>query len=809
MSHAQAFHTSCRVGLGGSSGFQINAASPLLDPEQLAALSAAHARYETPRDLPYEPTPEQMREFPVALKMSIVPAVGVVVSRTEYVGREYRGNGGRPDEGRFGNYFCHMVVGTPGEDPFDGLNAVELWDAPHWTTTEAATPDLPELGALAPGSIDLDEVLAVLAAAPPGVAAALVDGALNAVAGGPPVLIVDPVINRAVTWLAWITYALPPRVAGALTFSSFEGRPQDILNLHVVATTPACDIGPSTNTGFARVDVTAATTTTSPTLYARAVTALAEQGSEALAGAVRKVGGDSTADQGASLAIIGRVTDLVTDDDLPGVLGQLLVLVRSGRVNEAAEAGAVLTASEQGDRLAIREWAELYLEARRSPAGDAARDLASVALGRLLAHLDALPDDLPAVPSDAPAAPDVGGIGTWLRATEAAQSSDASGRLIRLGAHLGLIGLNVPVDTRVAAVIAHDLDRPTMKAALDAIDADGTNDHVIKQVTEAVAAEPAESPWARARLLALSGCEMARHTIRLRAEELQTFDANAAWQRMRISLNPAVRPEAARALAELAVDAGAEAEIRELWGDRGPQTEAELVDLLCAYLDAGRPVPPVDSDRGFRTLMRAPLPTAVPPRTSIGYTLDRLPGKTRQRAEYYAWIASFDRPGEAATTLAAWTGHAVYALRADQREVPDERREELLASVAETLIRERRDPGFADALVQFQRVRFAQLCEALGEALGRRIKSVPDRAKLAAAEFSFWLRLPVREIEDLVLPPAFRGLSRRDVEDVGELLSDAVLPHWAAWSERHPRTGTRAAVARVFGRRGKDREAGA
>src|SRR5436305_2362179 len=136
MSHPQAFHTSCREGLGGISGFQINAASAALDREQLAALSEAHARYDTPHDLPYEPTAEEMPRFPVALRTSVVPTVGPVVSRTEYVGREYRGSGGRPDEGRFGNYFCHMVVGEAGDDPFDGLTAVELWDAPHWTTAE-------------------------------------------------------------------------------------------------------------------------------------------------------------------------------------------------------------------------------------------------------------------------------------------------------------------------------------------------------------------------------------------------------------------------------------------------------------------------------------------------------------------------------------------------------------------------------------------------------------------------------------------------------------------------------------------------
>ncbi|MDX6669446.1 MAG: hypothetical protein QOK04_2826, partial [Solirubrobacteraceae bacterium] len=461
MSHAQAFHTSCRDGLGGTSGFQISAATPSLDRDQLAAMSSAHARYEPAPDAPYEPTLEQMREFPVALRMSRVQGVGPLVSRTEYVGREYRGRNGAPDEGRFGNYFCHMVVGNSEGDPFDGLMAVELWDAPHWTTTDATDTTLEALGPLSPGQADLATVLAAVTAAPEGLGVALVDAALTAIEGGATLLIVDPVAARAVTWIAWIAYSLPTHVAHTLTFSTYEGRPQDILDLHVVATLPACDNGATMNSRVTRVDVTEAPQLTgTPSLYARAVAALATQGPEALASAVRMVRVDGAASQGASLAIIGKLTELVTDDDLPAVLEQILAMVRGGRTADAAEAAASLTASEPGDRAAIGLWAQLYAEARRSTSGDAARDLATIALGRLVEHLDHLPDPFPALPADTHAAPGVAGIGAWLRATEAAQGTDASGRLVLQGVQLRLIGLNVPVDNRVGAVIAADLERP-------------------------------------------------------------------------------------------------------------------------------------------------------------------------------------------------------------------------------------------------------------------------------------------------------------------------------------------------------------
>lgn len=805
VTHLQAFHTSCRTGLGGTSGFQVNAASPQLDREQLASLSDAHARYETPNDLPYEPTPEQMRTFPVSLKMSIVPSLGPVVSRTEYVGREYRGRDGSPDEGRFGNYFCHMVVGTPGADPFDGLHAVELWGARHWTTAESIDPALPALGPLAPGPLALPEVLGVVMAASPGVAAALLDGTLGAVGGGSPLLIVDPVAGRPATWLAWISFALPADIARGMTFSTFEGRPQDVQDLQVVATTPACESGTGLHSRFARVDVTTSVDTP-PSLYARAALALAEQGAEALATAVRKVRGTSTVDVGARLAIAGGVTHLVGDDDLPGMLRQLRDLVAAGRVAEAAEAVTALEASPAGDRRTIREWADLYVAARGSTAGDAARDLASATLARLVSHLDALPDDLPRVRSDAPAAPSVGSIAAWLRATEAAAGTDASGRLFIQGLELGLLGLNVPVDTRAAAVVVQDLDRPSMTAALDAVDADGANDHIIKAVTDAVAAEPGSQQPGRVRLMALCRYEMARQTIRRRAEELQTFDAQAAWQQVRVAFDPGTLPAAARTLAAITHDQWDEAEVRRLWGEHGPRTEVDLDVLLRAYIEAGRPVPRADIDRAVAALMAAPLPAGRPERTSIANALSEASPEARKMPAYCAWWVACNRPGPDGTTLERWCRRAVTALDASARDIPDERWLELVAVVAETLMRERCDAGFKAALEMFAGPQKTRLYDELGNELAKLVETAPDRAAFAAREYQLWIYLPDPELDETVLLTGFQKLTNRDVEDVGEALPEHLHDHWKQWAENHPRTGPRAAVARVFSRRGKDRD---
>lgn len=793
MSYPQAFHTSCRTGLGGISGFQINAASPRLDDRQLAALAGSHARYVAPVDAPFEPTPEEMRAFPVALKMSHVPGLGPVVSRTVYVGREYRGANGTPDEGRFGNYFCHMVVGGDADDPFDGLAAVELWDASHWTTDESPAPALPELDALAPGPLDVAGVLEAVSAAPAGVPAALVDRALAALDGGPPLLILDPDPTRAVVWLAWISYALPPSLARSLAFSTFEGRPADAATLHVVATTPACDPGGVSGGRFERVDVTRPATG-EPMLYARVAAALAAEDPEALGAAVRRVTGATAAERGAALAVAGGLAELVRDDELPALLAHVRSLVEAGQVDVAAAAIAELGTSEAADRAAIGDWIALHTHARVHATGDGARELASLALVRLIACADALPDQLEQMPASARTVPSVAGIGAWVRATEAARGTDRSGGYVMLGVRLGLAGLNVPVDGRIAAVIAEDLERRTMRRALDAIAVHGGLGSLVARVTELVADGRASDPRTHERLALLSRYEDARAAIRARAETLGTFDAHATWQRMRVAAELATAAQAAQALAPLAVDAGARAEIRELWGPGGPRTAAELDDLLRAYQDSGSPIPAEDADRGFRTLMAAPLPRAQ--RAGIGTTLSQLEAAA-SRSDFWAWgTFVYDQP------LHRWSAGAAIAFHDQARLVPDDRWDELVRCIAERLIRHRREADFPRAFERFSGSERPRLLEEMGTVLAADVKREKHRAELAAGEFDFWLRRYRPETWRPVLAAGFEPLSSRDVEAVGELLVPQLLPHWHAWAEANPRGGK---VARALRRLGRDR----
>src|SRR3954447_5075433 len=138
MSYEQAFHTCCRNGLTTPGlSFQFNAASPGLDETMLSAIGRTMTGYTPPPSAPPAPTADELRDFPVSLRYARVEGVGPCVSRTVYVGREDRAD---PDggQGRFGNYFSH-VLALPGGGTFgNGVHPIELWEAPLWTADEAA-----------------------------------------------------------------------------------------------------------------------------------------------------------------------------------------------------------------------------------------------------------------------------------------------------------------------------------------------------------------------------------------------------------------------------------------------------------------------------------------------------------------------------------------------------------------------------------------------------------------------------------------------------------------------------------------------
>lgn len=797
VSHRQAFHTSCRTGLSGISGFQINAATPDFHPEQLAALVRAHARYETPPDTPYEPTVEEMRSFPVALRASDVPSVGAVVSRTEYVGREYRGRGQQPDEGRFGNYFCHMVVAAPDGEPFDGLSPIELWDAPHWTINESESTTLPALNALQPGPLDIAVVAEVVRAAPRGVPEAVLDGALESLGGGPPLLLIEPDHRRSAAWIAWITFALPRETASELTFSTFEGRPSEVLDLHVIVTTPACDLGTSYSR-HTRIDVTVPSKEAG-SLYARTATSLATKDVDRMLRAVGQLGARPREAWGAGLAIAGEITDEILPEDLPGVLDELRAMVSDGKACDVAEATSMLSELDAADGATVGSWAALHRAARSTQPDDAARSVASLALERVLDHIDALPADTPMVPAHAPVQPEVRCLGAWLRMAEAAEGEPQCGTLLGAGLHLGLLGLNVPVDERISGLIARQLPSSSVVAALDAFASSPGLQHIVERVA-VLAVEVAPSRMESLALLArYDGAEAA---LRHRAEENGSFDAHLIWQRLRVVSNRTECSSAARHLAPLAVDDGARAEIRELWGPSGPTTAAQVRDLIAAYLEAGGPVPSVDVENGFQALMSMPLlDPADSIRDALGHTLARLPAEQRERRrDFWAWGVTAHRPTEREVPLLKWSRKAVFALESTEEEVPNARWNEVWRVVVQVLTACRGEPDFPSSLSEFRTVDFRPLLAEIGAEVASEVQRASERSETAATEFERWVRLPVPEAAEELLPVALAPLSSHDIDGVAGRLPEALQPLWGEWVELNPREGARKRVGRAVGR---------
>jgi len=806
MSHPQAFHTSCRNGLAAHPGFQFNAASPSLDRSLLSRLASSHAGYHVPRDMPLEPTPSELAGFPVSLKVAPVDGAGTVVSRTVYVGREFRGRDGSPDEGRFGNYFSHIVVGGEGE-PFDGLLAIELWEAPHWVDTESPRADLSDLGCLEPGPLDVERVASLLATAPHGFAAAVLDAAVVALDGGPRLVLVEPDKSRAAAWIGWISYALPAAQARRLTFTTFDGRPRYADDVHVCVTTPACDIAFAAHElghSVRLLDIGGRLPTERPSLYARVAHALFEQGTDALAAAVRTVPDDASGmRRGAWLAVAGALTELVEGDELASVVDLLRELAQRGEVGRAAATAKELPADATVDRATLAEWAALHRVARGLPADEGSRSLAATALSRIVAFAGELPGSIAPVARDTPTQPGVSNLAPWLSAVEAASGTAGSGPLVGGGLRLGLVGVNAAVDRRLARALSEGLAHPSVQDALRTIGRDPALDHIVVAVTEAVAERAEDDLRAREHLREMALLAVVRETLRRRAEEARSFERAVVWLQTEVAADPSRRRWAAGELAPLACSPRDEAKVRELWGDGGPRTDAEHVELLTAYLSAGVQPPGLDANRALAKLMSRPL-TKAKATDALGATLARCDGRVQRHPSYLAWWVATTTPGTL-YRFAAWAKCAGAAIAADEASLPEPRREELCPLVCTQVLRQRRAHDYPQGIAALRSRAGEDIDRWLVVRVAEALRKNELRSQLIADLFESWHRLPAESsgLVDDVLARATESTKRRDLEGVAEFLPPSLQEEWADWLERRPRS----TVGRALGRLGRKKDA--
>lgn len=804
MSYRQAFHTSCRKGLSGHAGFQFNAASRDLDQEQLTRIAADHSGYRPAPDAPPEPSPAEIAAMPVDLRYLPVEGVGPVISRTAYVGREFRGADGEPDSGRFGNYFSHIVVGD-GDDPFGGLLPIELWDAPHWSTTESEQVELAPLDRIEPGEVDLDRILGQLAPTRGGALGAIADAALGAVLGGPRLVIVEAGPDLAAAWVAWASFALPPDRTIGMTFATFEGRPRVAEAVRICVTTPGCDLDfPPYELGssVALVDAAAPPPPAELSLYGRVLDGLARDGAEAVAAAVRELPAElDLAAAGAHLAVAARRTDLALPGDLASVLAALRARLVTVPAAAAAELAAALPGGD-GSAPAFAAWVELYAAARRSDDPDAT-SLVDTALERLLGSLGDPPTDLPRVESSSAAVPSAGVLAKWLGSVSAATDTAQLGPLLSAGARLGLVGCNTALDKELVAPMVAGFADPAVQAAYGEIARAG-GARVVEGVALALAAEAGAGRGLD--LLRQAATEpLAYEAVRAKADEQGDFESVAAWQLLRADSADSDRVAAVTALAGLAQSAAHEATVRALYGEDGPGSPAEHAELLTGWERAGREAPVVDYEGALACLGKLSFGDAERAARLFGI-LRQGPRPVRGDPELVAWSLLFEAAPER-QGLRDWAEALSRLQRQPEARFSQSREEQLARLAAQVAVQSLDEPDHPQGVAILLDAFGADWALELGDALARRAGKSINPQKLFARAFVAWHE-PKRCQEallDVALPRATRDLSARELDDVGASLGERGLPGWEAWLEDHPpRRAVSRAVRGVF-RRGDDR----
>lgn len=803
MIYQQAFHTSCRTGLGPQPGFQFNAASEGLSEPVLAELAAAHAGYQAPPDATQQPTRDQLASFPTTLKFLPVDGVGPVLSRTTYVGREYRGTDGEPDSGRYGNYFSHILVGSE-KGGFADLLPIELWSAPHWTEDEATTARLDSLGEITPGSLTLERALELLSGAGEGTLAAVAGSALVAVGGGARVVVAEPLVERMAAWVAWASFCLPPGLAERLTFSTYTGTPVRENGVMLCVTSPACDLSFQPYELGSSVELILADQTVSgdgTNLYGRIVAELSTSGADAVSDAVMRLPRDvDHGSEGALLAVLTERLDLVRAEEV----GPTLSLVCDRIDQLPAERWAELIKNVDPPRTPADAppWVGLYETARMIDGATGGTALVDEALGRLIPLFDQLSvtpiDGIPLT------APSVRVLARWLEAIKADPPPSQLAASIKTGSSLGLLGLNDALDRAVGEKLADHLADPAFEGVADtAIERGGS---AVADATATRAVEMLEQgELGIEQLTRLAGEPRCRVTIEREVEKSDSFPVLFAWEQVVVGENPTRRPAAVQQLVRSARTEEEKASLARFYGKAGPASLEEHTELLEAFVAADAMPAPSQFDAALAELAKSSLVKDRRRALRLTAVLGKEPIRSQsRRSAIYAlwWLVENSRGSD----FEVWSGRVHKCSQAKDSGLPGKRLDELRELAAERMVGEIASDKAAVAYTSLDSSFGKKWERSFGRRLREQLAAAADPTDLVIDAFVTLHRVRGTERNPVadVLPSVLGALSERELEAAQARLPSRYLRPWSEMLDEHPpKRRFDGSVSRLFRSRDK------
>lgn len=219
MSLHQAYYTSCQMGWSGE-GFQFNALSPSLDRGLLSSL-VDFCQYEPPPSQPSVPTEEELEGFPVNFFYQLLAGGGAVLGREVYVGKGF--------DGRFGNFFAHLLVADSAFDDLASSRPIEFWRSPTWVRTPSPERDLPEPGPPVSRSQILNpDYLDQFFQDPEreSYLPAFFTAVENALATGRRIVLVESESEEIARWVALATLILPAHLVLRFSFCTYHKNPE-------------------------------------------------------------------------------------------------------------------------------------------------------------------------------------------------------------------------------------------------------------------------------------------------------------------------------------------------------------------------------------------------------------------------------------------------------------------------------------------------------------------------------------------------------------------------------------------------------